>query len=131
MKRKWQLVFETKTYSVFPPKATWTAIFPESPALSLFAYRLTCSPKDIVGWRGAIIYNEFIPANLLELDNCVAESDYKGSGGPAGKNTPGIAEYAKKSLAVPVLRMVLLSSIPRIYRLAYNRLYDFFYIYSS
>ena len=58
-------------------------------------------------------------------------TDHEGSGGPAGKNAPGIAEYAKKSLAVPALGMVLLPSIPRIYRLAYNRLYGFFYIYSS
>ena len=68
---------------------------------------------------------------MLELDNCVAGSDHKGSGGPVGKNTSGITEYAKKSLAVSALRMVLLSSIPRIYKLIYNRLYSFFYIYSS
>ena len=68
---------------------------------------------------------------MLKLDNYVAKSDYKGSGGPAEKNIPNIIEYAKKLLVVSILRIVLLSSIPYIYRLAYNRLYNFFYIYSS
>ena len=58
-------------------------------------------------------------------------NNYKGFGGPVGKNTSSIIEYARKSLVVLVLRMILLSSIPRIYRLVYNRLYSFFCIYSS
>ena len=73
---------------------------------------------------------EVIVCKMLELDNYVAGSDYEGFGG-VGKNTPDIIEYAKKSLVVSALRMVLLPSIPRIYRLTYNRLYNFFYIYSS
>ena len=68
---------------------------------------------------------------MLELNNYVAGSDYKGFGGPVGKNVPGITECAKKSLVVLVLGMVLLPSIPRVYRLAHNRLYGFFCIYSS
>ena len=42
-----------------------------------------------------------------------------------GKDTPGIIECAKKSLVVPTLIMVSLSSIPYIYKLAHNRLYSF------
>ena len=95
-------------------------------------YWETRSLQGLVDGRCALF--TFDPSRaqfVLELDNCIAGSDYEGSGGPAGKNAPGIAEYAKKSLAVPALRMVLLPSIPRVYRLAYDSLYDFFCMYSS